>query len=131
MVQSGHLHKQPNRRFGNRFFGTPEAAAAFEETNKEPDCGNPKGNDRLPEIRRAHAAKQLAALAVVSPHWKEKKYLAPKPVYEPVITGNTKVTICPSAPVYSKHQCAPGDPIPSVISARECSTWARTVWGAV
>jgi hypothetical protein len=130
MVQAGLLHKEPGRKYGSRFFATLEAAAAFQAANKAPDCPNPEGNAGLGEIRKTHL-KKVKALAVVSPHWKEKKYTAPKPVYQPVITGKTKVTICPSAPVYSRVQVAPGDPVPSVISARECSSWARTVWGAV
>jgi hypothetical protein len=129
MVQAGLLHKEPGRKYGSRFFATLDAAAAFQAANKAPDCPNPEGNLELGEYRKAHV-KKVKALAAVSPHWKEKKYTAPKPVpREAVVTSETRITICPSAPVFSRHQVAPGDPIPSVISARECSSWARTVWG--
>jgi hypothetical protein len=136
MTQQGQLFKEPGRYYGAQWFATKEAAEAFtfDASVRDPDCPNKSGNDDLGKYRKLSAAekrREKELLAVVSPNWKQKKYLAPKPVYEPVITGKTIVTICPSAPVYSRHQCAPGDPIPSVISARECSSWARTVWGAV
>ena len=49
---------------------------------------------------------------------------------EPVCRGDVKVTVCPSAPVYSRHQVVPGQTVPSVISARDARPWAAAASAA-
>jgi hypothetical protein len=130
MLLAHQIHKEVGRKYEARFFSTPEAAATYvrgpeERTPDCPGCGRLQ-KDRVKKPKPI--PKSARVLKVVSPHWKEKRYQMP---VEAVVTAQTIVTICPSSPTYSRHQVAPGDPIPSVISARECSSWARTVWGAV
>ena len=60
----------------------------------------------------------------VSPQWRS---LSPKPPREVIIPKDVRITILPSAPVYSRHQCLPGAAVPRVVNPAECRAWARSV----
>lgn len=49
----------------------------------------------------------------------------------PVITSETKVTLCWSAPTYARHHLPDNAAAPSVVSGAECRPWVRYLAGTV